>query len=50
MKRYRVELEVIDEDTIEVEAENESEAKETALEIMGYDWDVIYVEELEENE
>lgn len=50
MKRFIVELESYDTDSIEVEAENEEQAKETALEIMGFDYEVTYVEEIEDSE
>ena len=48
MKRYIVYLETYDTDEVVVEADNEDMAKETALEIMGYDYEVTSVEELDD--
>ena len=49
MRRFRVELETYETDIIEVEAENEDHAADVAKDILGYDWDVTYVEEITED-
>ena len=48
MRRFRVELETYETDIIEVEAENEDHAADVAKDILGYDWEVVFVSEIEE--